>query len=46
MNVTGPLWAAELLPEWEDAPQNVPGPGQDRAGWSRYDPPLGVSVKK
>ena len=40
----GPVWSAGLLPEWEDAPKNVPGPGQDCISRPRDDPPLRVSV--
>lgn len=32
-----------VLPEWQDAAQDVSGPGQDCAGWPRDDPPLWVS---
>jgi len=33
-----------LLPEWEDAPEIVPGTWQDCTGWQRDDPPVWVSI--
>lgn len=33
-----------LLPERQDAAENVPGPGQDCSGWPRDEPALRVSV--
>lgn len=43
-DVIGLVWLAGLLPEWQDAPKNVPGTGQDCTGWPRDDPPLRVSI--
>lgn len=40
----GPVWPVGLLPEWEDAPENVTGPGQDCTGWPRDESPFRVSV--
>lgn len=38
-----PVWPIGLLSEWEDAPANVPGLGQDCTSRPRDDPPLRVS---
>lgn len=37
------VWLPGLLPEWPDAPEDVPGPGQDCSGWERDDPSVWVS---
>lgn len=45
-SLIGEVWApcaAGVLPERQDAAEDVSGPGQDRAGWPRDDPPLRVS---
>lgn len=38
------LLSAGLLPEWQNAPAHVSGPGQDCTGWQRDDQTLRVSV--